>query len=207
MTQDAAAAAEAPAHRWEPLSLDEVRQTFAGVEAPWWIAGGWALDLFIGHETRSHVDTDVAILRRDQHLFRERLGSWDVRIAHEGELLPWPAKERITKSEHHEAWARPSPDGPWRVELLLEESDGKRWSYRRDARIGLHVADLGRRDASGIPYVRPEVVLLYKSKGSRPVDETDLLYALPRLDPAQRGWLYAALYTIDPAHRWLARLK
>ena len=32
-------------------------------------------------------------------------------------------------------------------------------------------------------------MLLYKSKSPRPVDETDFLYALPRLDVAQKGWL------------------
>jgi hypothetical protein len=51
------------------------------------------------------------------------------------------------------------------------------------------------------------VNLLYKSKEPRPVDETDFLYALPRLDVAQKGWLVGALYTIDPTHLWIERLK
>jgi hypothetical protein len=194
-------------HRWEPLTLDEAKRLFGGIAAPWWIAGGRALDMFIGHETRRHVDIDIALLRRDQQVFRDVLETWDVRIAHAGELLPWRRGETITDPEHHEIWARETPDGPWRVELLFEESEGPRWSYRRNPRIGLNVADLGRRDARGIQLLRPEVVLLYKSKSPRPVDETDLLYALPRLDVAQRAWLAGALYTVDPTHRWLHRLK
>jgi hypothetical protein len=196
-----------PEPRWEPLSLEEVKQLLAPVSAPWWITGGRALDMFVGHETRKHTDIDVAVLRRDQQAFREALAKWDVQIAHEGAFIPWKRGETITNLEHHEIWARETSEGPWRLELLFEESEGKRWMYRRNSRIGLNVADLGRRDAYGIQFIRPEVTLLYKSQSPRPVDETDFLYALPRLDVAQKGWLAAALYTIDPKHRWIERLK
>jgi len=195
-----------PDERWEPLSLEEVKKLLGPVSVPWWIAGGQALDMFIGHETRKHVDVDVAALRRDQQAFRDALGKWDVRIAHAGELIPWKRGETL-KPEHHEVWARETPTGPWRLEVLFEESEGGRWAYRRNQRIGLNVADLGRRDTNDVPFIRPEVNLLYKSKEPRPVDETDFIYALPRLDVAQKGWLSGALYTIDPTHRWLERLK
>jgi hypothetical protein len=196
-----------PEHRWEPLGLEEVKRLLGPVAAPWWIAGGHALDMFLGHETRQHRDIDVAILRRDQKAFLDALRKWDVRIAHGGELIPLRPGEVITRPEHHQLWARETPEGPWRLELLLEESDGKRWSYRRNDRVGLNVADLGRRDAYGVQFIRPEVMLLYKSKSPRPVDETDFLYALPRLDVAQRGWLAGALFMVDAKHRWLERMK
>ena len=198
--------AATPEQRWEPLSLEEVKKLLGPVSAPWWIAGGYALDLFIGHETRKHADVDVAALRRDQQAFRDALGKWDVRIAHAGELIPWKKGEPL-KPEHHDVWARETPTDPWRVEVLFEESEGKRWAYRRNPRIGLNIADLGRRDANDNQFIRPEVNLLYKSKDPRPVDETDFLYALPGLDVAQKGWLVGALYTIDPTHRWIERLK
>jgi hypothetical protein len=192
--------------RWDPLSLEEVKDLLAPVSAPWWVAGGHALDLFIGQETRKHADVDVSVLRRDQQAFRDALAKWDVQIAHGGELMPWKRGETLAP-EHHEIWARETPSGPWRLELLFEESEGKRWAYRRNPRIGLNVADLGRRDANDIPFIRAEVNLLYKSKDPRPVDETDFLYTLPRLDVAQKGWLVGALYTIEPTHRWIERLK
>lgn len=203
--QDAETAA--PEQRWEPLSLEQLKGLFAQVTAPWWIAGARALDMFIGHETRAHTDIDVAVLRRDQQQFRDALAKWDVQIAHDGAFIPWKRGETITNPEHHEIWARETTEGAWRLELLFEESDGKRWAYRRNPRIGLNIADLGRRDAYGIQFIRPEVALLYKSKARRPVDETDFLYVLPRLDVAQKGWLSGALYTTDPTHRWLERLK
>jgi hypothetical protein len=195
-----------PEHQWEPLSLEQVKQLLGQVQARWWVAGGRALDMFIGHETRKHVDIDVSVLRRDQQLFLGALSKWDVQIAHEGELIPLKRGDTL-RPEHHELWARETPSDPWRLEVLFEESEGTRWAYRRDPHIGLNVADLGRRDAYGIDFIRPEVTLLYKSKSPRPVDETDFLYALPRLDVAQKAWLYAALSTTDPGHRWLQRLK
>ena len=193
--------------RWEPLSPLEVKRLLEGVSAPWWIAGGYALDMFLGHETRKHTGTDIAVLRSDQKSILEALRKWDVQIAHKGELIPLKTGQAVTAPEHHQLWARETRDGPWRMEVFLEQSDGKRWAYRRNDHIGLNVADLGRRDANDIPFIRPEVMLLYKSKAPRPVDETDFLYALPRLDVAQKAWLSAAVGTMDSHHRWLERLK
>jgi hypothetical protein len=39
---------------WEPLHHDELARLFATFEKPWWICGGWALDLFLDRETRCH---------------------------------------------------------------------------------------------------------------------------------------------------------
>ena len=30
-------------YRWEPLSVEKTVELLAGLEAPWWIAGGWAI--------------------------------------------------------------------------------------------------------------------------------------------------------------------
>jgi hypothetical protein len=37
-------------------------------DRPWCIAGGWAIDLAVGHATRQHKDVEIAIFREDQHL-------------------------------------------------------------------------------------------------------------------------------------------
>ena len=55
------------------------------------IAGGWAIDLFLGRQTRPHHDLDIQILRRDQAALRGLLADWDLHLAGDGRLQPWPA--------------------------------------------------------------------------------------------------------------------
>ena len=84
--------------------------------------------------------------------------------------------------------------------------DGETWICRRDASIRRPYADIIARTADGIPYLCPEVVLLFKAKGTRPKDQADFDNALPRLTDVQRMWLVHALQTVHPGHAWLARL-
>ncbi len=201
-----AVAAPAEAARWEPLAPRQLVELLADLGAPWWIAGGWALDLFLGRQTRAHDDIEIAIFRGDERALAARLPGWELFIAENATLTRW-APETPLPHGAHELWARERGSDAWRLEILVEERAGARWAYRRNAAIGLNAADLGRRDAEGIPYVRPDVQLLYKSREPRAVDETDFLTVLPHLDAAQRGFLAAALWTVAPGHRWIARLK
>lgn len=59
MTADGIQAMNLDPHNWSPLSAEEVASVLEGMPAPWWIAGGWALDLFVGRTTRAHEDMDV----------------------------------------------------------------------------------------------------------------------------------------------------
>ena len=53
-------------HKWAPLSPSEVFNLLENISIPWWIAGGWAIDLFIGHKIREHKDIEILIKRKDQ---------------------------------------------------------------------------------------------------------------------------------------------
>jgi len=64
---------------WEPLCPSDVGRLLSGLTCPWWICGGWALDLFLNSETRRHDDLDVAVLRRDQAELYRYLRDWDLR--------------------------------------------------------------------------------------------------------------------------------
>jgi hypothetical protein len=50
---------------WQPRHPREAPQLLASVKSRWWVAGGWALDLFVGSRSRPHKDLDIGILRRD----------------------------------------------------------------------------------------------------------------------------------------------
>jgi hypothetical protein len=187
---------------WKPLDLDEAARLLEGFPARWWIAGGLALDLHIGRSTRVHEDVDVAVLRDDQLALRRQLDGWDLRIAHEGRLEPWTEGCRL-ELPRHGLWARRDPAGPWELELLLQEHDDTVWRYRRDPAVAVPIAEIGLSTRTGLPYLRPEIVLLFKSRAPRERDEADLEAVLPALDPPARARLRDWL---PPGHAWLSRI-
>jgi hypothetical protein len=173
---------------------------FAG---PWGFAGGWAIDLFLGYQSRPHGDIDVAILRTDQRPLRI-LAFGRVQQVVSGRLLEWPPDHELELPVHevHVAW----PDG-LEVEFLLNECDAATgdWVFRRDTRVRRCLAATFRAGPIA-PYLAPEVVLLYKSKAPAPKDDADFAAVLPRLDAEQCRWLHHALAMSDPGHPWLESL-
>lgn len=92
------------------------------------------------------------------------------------------------------------------ADVFREPHDGDVWICRRDETIRMPYARLVLRTADGIPYLRPEIALLFKAKWTRDKDEADFARILPRLDAEARGWLANALGRIAPEHGWLARI-
>ena len=39
-------------HIWQALSVNEVVGLLSGLKIPWWIAGGYAIELFVGKKIR-----------------------------------------------------------------------------------------------------------------------------------------------------------
>ena len=186
------------------MELTAAVEALAGYGRPWWIAGGWAIDLFTGAGPRHHDDVDVMVLRRDQRDLAAHLDGWDVQaVVRPGELQPW----RGEWLEHpvHEVRARRSGDDAWTFELLLDEADADRWVFRRDRRVTCPLARLGV-EREGLPVLAPEIVLLFKAKSPGPKDEADFEAALPLLRPAARAWLAQALGVSHAEHPWLQRL-
>lgn len=174
---------------WEALDIATLAGVMEDFDGPWWICGGVAIDLFLGTQTREHEDIDVSVLQAHRASLDEMLSGWDVNAVSENEL-----------------WARRATDGPWEVEFLLEERTGDEWVFRRDAEITMPLGHLGKVTANGVPYLVPEVVLLYKAKDPRPNDEADFDAALPKLGIGARCWLAAALEVVHPDHPWIGRV-
>lgn len=196
---------ETPWGPWEAAPLGQVVALMRGLAAPWWVAGGYAIELAVGHAYREHGDVDIALLRRDQLAVRRLLDGWDVHAAVVPQTLrPWALGE-VLPEQAHDIWVREHPDGPWRFQLMLDEADQEEWIFRRDSRIRRPLAGL-TLEQDGFRRLVPEVQLLYKSRGLRPKDEVDFEAVLPLLSEGQRRWLDEALETEHSTHPWRERL-
>lgn len=184
--------------------LAAVAALLAGCSVPWCVAGGWALDLFLGRPTRPHADVDVAVFRVDQQRLRRHLGGWSFEKVIGGAFTEWADGEWLEPPVHEVHARSPSGDA---LEILLNDSGGDDWIYRRDPRIRCPAGRVIAHTADGLPYLCPAVVLLYKSKSPRAVDEADFRAARAALPAAQRRWLMDALDLIHPEHPWLAELR
>jgi hypothetical protein len=181
-------------HSWLPTIAP-------GLPWPWAVAGGWAIDLFVGQVTRTHADLEITILRRDQLKARTALNGWHLEAIDNGEPTPWHADTDLAPSIHEIHGRR----GAEKLELLLSESEGEHWIYRRDRRIALSLST-AFLETKPIPYLAPEVVLLFKSKDTRPKDHLDFHRSREMLTAGQRRWLRTALDMVQPAHPWIKAL-
>jgi hypothetical protein len=153
----------------------------------------------------------VQVLRRDQRAVRALLGTWDVQAA----LLPprdeaWPFRTwhdgAALDLAIHDVWCRPAPTEPWVVQLMIADTREDRWLFRHVPSIARSLATVGGVTAEGIPFVGPEIQLLYKAWRHRPKDDADFVQTLPALRPASRRWLKEALTKLNSEHPWLDRL-
>lgn len=178
---------------------------------PWMFAGGWAIDLFLGSVTRPHKDVDVAIFREHQLDLQRCMRGWRMFIADSGRLEPWRAGDYI-QLPRHTIWAYAPGSAACNVEVqpdlevLFNERDEGNWVFRRNSLVARWLALVCLRTASGIPYLAPEIALLYKSKDPRDEDRADFNTVVGSMSGEQRTWLRDALETQSPGHEWLERI-
>ena len=108
---------------------------------------------------------------------------------------------------HHQTWVRDRETGSWRLDLFREPWESDTWVFRRDPRVRLPLERAIATTPEAIPYLRPEIVLLFKAKAPSAKDEADRAAALPQVDQPARVWLREALQLVHPSHEWLAALQ
>ena len=193
------------AAEWRPFRPDEAARRLAGLDVPWAVAAGWAIDLFVGRERREHEDLEVAIPAHAFGACAARLDDLDFWVPNGSGTLVALAEADL--AETHQTWALDADANEWRIDFFREPSRNGEWVCRRDESIRLPYDELIERTADGIPYVRPEVVLLFKAKQARPKDESDLAAVLPLLDASRRRLLAGWLEVVHPGHFWLGDLR
>lgn len=161
-------------------------------EADWFVAGGWAIDLFLERQTRPHADVDVAIFRKDQLALQKHLGEWILKKAEKGVLSEWKQGEFL-ELPVHEIHCLNHRHEPQFFEILLNETNGENWIFRRNKNIAKPLAELFLTSNYGVKFLCPEAVLLYKAKNPQPKDEMDFQAIVNLLHPESRNWLKSAL--------------
>ncbi|HYS71165.1 MAG TPA: hypothetical protein VEM95_01970 [Thermoplasmata archaeon] len=181
----------------------EVARLMRGFPRPWYIAGGWAIDLFLGRETREHDDIDVAILRADQAQLRTHLGAWAFEQVVEGGRLPWAEGEWLGPPLHE---VHATSKDAATIEFLFNESSSTAWHFRRNPAITQRLDRIGMRTSAGVPFLAPEIVLLFKAKAPAAKDTRDFESVRTALGPQPWQWLRDALEAVHPGHPGLSRL-
>jgi GNAT superfamily N-acetyltransferase len=191
--------------RWDAWVPSDLPALVGACEVPWYVAAGWAIDLHLGHQTRPHEDLEVAIARADFARWRELLRGFELYDAGGGRLRRLrPGQE--PDPANHQVWVCDPAVPAWRMDTFLEAGDRDTWVCHRDARVRVAMNEAVARSDDGIPYLRPEFVLLGKAKHRRPKDEADLAAVLPRLTHGARRWLAEALELVHPGHPWIDRV-
>lgn len=189
---------------WDAWSPEEVAGRLAGVEAPWAFAAGWALDLFRGSVSREHEDVEIAVPVAYFDAIRDAFPGYEFDVVGGGRR--WRISDRAAFEFMHQTWLRDRDTGVYRLDVFREPHDGETWICRRDHSIRRPYSEVVHRTAEGLPFVAPEIVLLFKAHLSRPKDEADLIGTLPLLDRGSRRWLRSALERLHPGHPWLERI-
>lgn len=196
-----------------PAGVLRAREIMAGYPHPWALCGGWAVDLWLGGQTREHVDLDITIFERDLPSVFHHFAGWSLRA------------DDATNGTNYESWdGRPlvlpahihakAEDG-FEVELIVNPGTGSDWLlvFGQPARLPFERVVV--QHSSGVPLIRPEFLMFYKSlvchgcagcsapRKLRPHDEADFRALLPGLGADARNWLREALASAEPEHPWL----
>ncbi len=193
---------------------------------PWFLCGGWAVDAWLGRQTRDHQDIDIAVAQEGQRTLRDYLADWhliahhpddagDVTAIWDGRHLRLPA--HIHARPPGEAnlaalldWVpgprRRAPDG-LDVEFVLEAVGAGEWVLSDEPRLALPLDQAVRPSPAGVPAGSPAVLAYFKATAywgrpgyPRHHDLADFEALLPLLAPAEAAWLREALRTFT--HPW-----
>lgn len=172
----------------------------------WWaVAGGWAIDLWLGEQTRGHHDIEVVVRRCDQAAIHTTLSRrLELYCLDPPDSIWRPMNGVPIDSPAFQLQARSSTS---EFDLFTETADQQAWHFRRDGRITRPTSEVIMHDASGIPIVRPEVQLLYMAKALATKNIHDFETPRPRLDQDATRWLAEALTITLPGHGWIRALR
>ena len=103
---------------------------FSGVEAPWYVAASWAIDLFLGGQRREHEDLEIAVPRDRLDEVLEALAGFEffaAGVPGPGQVTPL-AHAGAAFETYHQTWVREPATGLWRLDVFRAlEPERRRW--------------------------------------------------------------------------------
>jgi hypothetical protein len=181
-----------------------------GFSGPWFVSGGWAIDLYLGRVTRRHADIEIGIYRSDQDALWRQLPDWSftkaIQTPSGGKWTRWERNEWLELPFHQILATYPHADPP-ELEFFLNEQTETHWVSRRHSGLKRPMEEISMVSRLDIPILMPEIQLLYKAKYTRIKDHADFELTLPRLKRSQREWLASALQQYHPDHPWLEAIE
>lgn len=212
--------------------LKSTSQILSDIHVKWCFCGGWAIDLFMGTETRPHKDLDIMIFKEDlaRTIAYMRNKGWRVEVPTRKGFIPVD-EESFESLDFENLWCMNEayPTDYLRVddkssynfyhydrevqeefdfvEIVLNASEDNDFIYHKNPEIRRPL-DLAIFEHDGMPYLAPEIVLLYKSKYLSEDNQKDFNAVLAKLTQEQKSWLKQALiceYGND--HPWVERLS
>lgn len=188
-----------------PTLIAAVRDLMAGFGRAWALCGGWAVDAWIGQQTREHADLDLAIDEDDQLALRELLGDGWLLNGHDpfddDSTTQWDGHRLVVPAHIH------ARGHGFELDVQLERRDHESWVFRVASPVAMPLAQAVRPSSWGVPTLAPEAILLYKSAADRRAhDDADFQALLPILHADRRRWLREAIAAVQTDHPWLADL-
>ena len=208
--------------------LEKLKDFMAESSFPWAICGGFALDLFLGRNIRPHGDIDLCLLEKDRESAKEyALGKgWQVY-----EFRGWGKVRPLEQGMHSDPGRNLMCVGEGCDLVKFYPCEDAGMLYHQFFHTGMKAfhyleflfnstcgADLVldqrkglRRELSkafllrdGIPYLAPEIVLLYKASDSEnPEYQLDFHETYPNLNDEQRSWFLQSMHQLYPkGHPW-----
>jgi len=193
---------------WEALTPHETLGLLSKLECKWWIAGGYAIEYFVGKQYREHEDIDILIQRRDLLKLKSTLSKWQLYASDPpGKLRFWD-QEEILPNHVHDIWGRKSSSDPWAVQFMINDSKEDSFLYKRNHSITFNIEKFTHKSKDGLLYLAPELQLLHKAKGLRDKDHLDFDKCLPLLSKESLSWLKEMIIECyGSEHIWLNRIN
>lgn len=208
--------------------LTSANDFMKNADFPWAVCGGFALDLFLDKDIRTHGDIDICVFEKDREKIRRYIlqqnwlvyefrGQGKVRPLNEGLSSESGRNLMCTNGECDIVKFYPCEDEGllWYeffhtgmtefnyLEFLFNAADENYFVFDKNQGIKRELSK-AILFSNGIPYLAPEIVLLYKSSRSENAEYNfDFEQTYTHMSDEQKEWFLQGLDVLYPnGHMW-----